>query len=578
MQELSGGSTPVGSDRRARSRFLAADWWPVAALVLLALATSFTSLWSGFAYDDNGIIKDNARAHALSDFVNFFVTGYWPRELGGSLYRPLTIARFAVQWTVGGGSPLVFHAVNLLLYVALTLTIFGLAQAILAREAAWLAAALFAVHPVHVESVGNAVGQSELMVALCLCVAVLVYLRARRRPQLRASESIGFFLLTLIAAFSKENGIVLPALLAAAEFTVVRDERGWRKRLRVLLPTAILLALAVGIVIAARHWALDALVGEHPFFSLSGLGLGDRSLTVLGIVPIWTRLLLWPAHLQADYGPPDVHVAEGWGGAQTLGLALLVGSLALALLNWRRRPTVPFGLLWLGIALLPASNLLVATGILLAERTLLLPSVGTSLVLAALAHTAWQALSPNARVARGLALLALTGVLVAGVLRSGLRQLVWRDTETLIAQTVLDAPRNYRAWEMFGNQLASHGQGAAGRKALDRAAALYDKDPGVFEDLGRVTRGEQGCSAAIPVFERVVAMDSRRKETRTRLYLCLLSTGDTNGASILAAEGARLGQWYFQLVMAVSGGRRALELPAERSGLGRESHRTDLHR
>jgi hypothetical protein len=543
----------------------ALEWAPVAALVLLALAASITSLWNGFAYDDGGIIEKNARAHTLSDFLNFFVTGYWPRDLGGSLYRPLTVARFALQWVAGGGKPFIFHAVNVVLYIALTLSVYLLGRRMLAREAAWLAAALFAVHPVHVESVGNGVGQSELVVALCLCMGTIIYLNGRRRPQLRASESISFFLLTLIAAFSKENGVVLPALLAAAEITVVRDNRGWRERLRVLLPTAILAAIAVGIVLKARHWALDALVGEHPFFSLSGLGFGARVLTLLGIIPIWVRLFLWPAHLQADYGPPDVDVSLTWDAAQTFGLGLLVGAMALAISNWRRRPAVAFGILWAGLSLFPVSNLLVPTGILVAERTLLLPTVGTSLALGALVYAGWQAIPLNATLGRRLGLAALTGLLVVGVVRSGLRHPVWRDTPTLLHQTVLDAPMNYRAWQLFGNQLATRGDTEAGRASLEHAASLYDKDPGVFEDLGQVVRGSKGCPAAMPIFERTIAMDPHRKDTRTRLYLCLLSTGDTARAAELAEDGANLGQWYFQLVMALSGGRRALPLPGDTS-------------
>jgi hypothetical protein len=561
MQDLS--ADPVSDPRTSLAR-RSLDWAPALALVLLALAASVTSLWNGFAYDDGGIIEKNARAHSFDDFLNFFVTGYWPRDLGGSLYRPLTIVRFALQWIAGGGTPFVFHAVNVFLYLALTLSVYLVGRAMMTREAAWLAAALFAVHPVHVESVANGVGQSELVVTLCLTLGTLIYLRARRRSELRASESISFFLLTLIAAFSKENGIVLPALLAAAEITVVRDPRGWRERVRMLLPTAILAGLAVGIVLAARHWALDALVGEHPFFSLSGLGFGDRVLTVLGIIPIWLRLFIWPAHLQADYGPPDVDVSTSWGVAQTLGLAVLVGAVALVVANWRRRPAVAFGFLWAGLALFPVSNLLVPTGILVAERTLLLPSVGTSLVLGPLIYAVWQALPEDGKVLRRLGLAALTALLVAGVIRSGLRQPVWRDTPTLLAQTVLDAPRDYRAWQLFGNQLASRGHTAQGRIALEHAAALYNKDPGVFEDLGQVVRGSEGCPAAMPIFERTIAMDPHRKNTRTRLYLCLLTTGDTARAATLAEQGASLGQWYFQLVMALSGGKRSLPLPGDR--------------
>src|SRR5688500_14945995 len=150
-----------GGSMTPRQRQLAA-----LAIALLALAASATSLTNGFAYDDEWIIRDNPRVQALTGAWKLFGQPYWPPEMGGKLYRPVTMLGFAVQWALGGGAPPVVHAGSVLLYVCLSLAVFALALTMLPATTAWVVAALFAVHPVHVEAVGNVVGQSELLVAL----------------------------------------------------------------------------------------------------------------------------------------------------------------------------------------------------------------------------------------------------------------------------------------------------------------------------------------------------------------------------------------------------------------------------
>src|ERR1051325_975840 len=152
---------------------------PAIALVLIVLAASGTSLGNGFAYDDLLIIRDNQQIHRLADMAFDFVQGYWPQEHGGALYRPLTLVLFSLQWAAGRGAPWVFHAVNVTLYAALTLGLFGLGRRILPTGAAWLGRARFALHPVHVEAVANVVGQGELTTALLVVLALQVYLDAR---------------------------------------------------------------------------------------------------------------------------------------------------------------------------------------------------------------------------------------------------------------------------------------------------------------------------------------------------------------------------------------------------------------
>jgi tetratricopeptide (TPR) repeat protein len=528
--------------------------WPalIGSLVLLALAASAPGLRNGFAFDDVLIIRDNPQVHSLSQLAFDFVQGYWPREHGGALYRPLTLAAFSVEWVVGNGAPWVFHAVNVALYAALTLAIFGLALEFLPISGAWIAAALFAVHPVHVEAVGNVVGQAELTTALLVCLGVWLYVRARRRPELTARDSVALVLLVATAALCKENGIILLGLLAAAEVTVVTDPRPLGPRVRSLLPAYLLLFLGALIVMIARRAALGATVGEYPALVLGDLGLRDRVLTMLGIVPEWVRLFVWPAHLRADYGPAEFVATNQFGPAQALGLALGLVTVATGLAARRRRPALAFGIAWVILSLLPVSNILVTSGILLAERTLLLASVGVALAAGAIAAAALRRMEP-ARPVRWAAAGGLGVLLVLGAVRSASRQAAWMDTPSVVQQLVRDAPLNYRGWLMYGAYLRTQGRTDEAREAMLRSAGLYHRDGRVYQDLGQLMRFESGCARAVPLFRRSLEIDPTLYQARGRLYVCLLELGDTTGAMALAADGAKRGEWFFQLVMARAG-------------------------
>jgi len=550
---LQGGDLErIGQFDSERHRLHAA--LPGLALVLLVIAASAPSLANGFAYDDLLIVRDNKQIHTLADMAFDFVQGYWPQEHGGALYRPLTLVLFALQWVLGRGAPRIFHAVNVALYAGLALALFMLARRILPMGAAWLAAAFFAVHPVHVEAVANVVGQAELTTALAVVLGISLYLDARRRPGLRARDSVGLFALLMAAGMCKENGIILPALLLCAEATVVQDHRPLRSRVGALLPTYLLLILGAALLMGIRRAALGATGGEYPALVLAGLGFRDRLLTMLAIVPEWVRLFFWPAHLRADYAPPEFDAATHFGAPQALGLGLVLLVALVAVAARRRHPAVTLGIGVAALALLPVSNLILPTGILLAERTLLLPSVGVAIAVGALA-AAWQSLPETPRPVRWALLAGATALLVLGAARSAVRQSSWRDTPSVLAQMVRDAPLDYRAWLMYGGHLRSLGRVPEAKEAMLRAAGLYHRDGRVYEDLGQLVRFERGCARAVPIFRRGLAIDPGLRNARGRLYVCLLELGDTTAAMSVAAEGARRGQAFFQLVM-ITGPRR----------------------
>ncbi|MEP6473106.1 MAG: hypothetical protein ABJC74_05255, partial [Gemmatimonadota bacterium] len=432
--------------------------WLGLAIAALAVAASITGLNNGFVYDDQAIIVGNAHVHTLAGLAHRFIEPYWPADRGSGLYRPLTIVLFALQWAVGGGTPWIFHFVNLLLYAGLSVAVFGLARRILPEMAAVVAAALFAVHPVHVEAVANGVGQSELTAALAVVVAVTLYLQWRKTQPADSLTTLRLLVLCLLylaACGCKEHGVVLPALLLLAELTLVEDPRPWVSRIRSLAPSFGVLAVVGVSYLALRSWILRDVPTDIEALSWLPLTAAQRIMTALALVPEWLRLLFWPAHLQADYSPLETAVVTTVQPIVVVSSILLGAGVAAVILLRRKWPPGAFGAGWIAIALLPASNLLVASGQVLAERTMMLPSVGAVLLLGGMAALA-MARASSARERR------LTGVLpavliVAGLIRSAGRQPVWATDAGLRAQTVLDAPRSYWAQWIYGDWLFTHG-------------------------------------------------------------------------------------------------------------------------
>ena len=125
-----------------------------------------------------------------------------------------------------------------------------------------------------------------------------------------------------------------------------------------------------------RAAILGSVAGTFSAEALAHANLRTRALTLLQVVPQWARLLVWPAHLRADYSPNEFIASTFFGPREALGAALLILAGIVIWRSRRRLPTASFGVAWCLVGLLPVSNLLVVTGVLIAERTLFLPSIG----------------------------------------------------------------------------------------------------------------------------------------------------------------------------------------------------------
>jgi protein O-mannosyl-transferase len=494
-------------------------------IAALAVAASITGLANGFALDDLPIIALDQRAHALSGAWRFCCTSYWPRGYGGGLYRPLTSVLFAIEWALGHGAPLVFHATSIALYVLVCLSVLALARQLLAPGPAALVAALFAVHPAHVEVVGNVVGQSELLVALAVTMAVTVYLSDR-------TSVASITALFAAAILAKELGVVLPLLLVAAEMTIVPNPRPrWRL-------AAALGAVAVAYVVV-RLSAIGWVFGDTPNPALASLPRLARGWTMLAVAGQWARLLFWPWHLAALYGPPATPILAGPDVRAAAGAAVVVVAIAVATLARRSAPIVTFGILWTGIALLPVTNLIFVSGVLLAERSLFLPSVGAMLAVGGMV-AAWHPRSMRApRLATGLAAV----VIGLWLLRSAGRQGVWHDDHTLLVQAVRDEPGSYVAHYQLAGLLLADGQADAGEREVTLAIAQSNGYAPAVAMLAEARARAGDCGAAVPLWRKALSQYPGLLADRLGLANCLLNSGDYAGARAVAVAGVSEGAW-----------------------------------
>jgi len=431
----------------------------------------------------------------------------------------------AAQWVAGGGSPLAFRLTSILLYVASAVAFFWFAAILLPIEAAWVVAALFAVHPLHVEAVAVAVNQGELIVGLIATLWVGCYLRVRRQGDLSTRNSLGFVATYLVACFFKENAVILPGLLIAAEMTVIRDDRPVMRHIAAVRPLVLALT-ATGLgFLTVRSAVLDNVVGSFTAEGLQGLSAGQRALTMLGVVPEWLRLFAWPAHLQADYSPQEITGALAWGSGQTLGLFILAAAVIGALAARRSAPVVTFGIMWIAIALFPVSNVLVPTGIVLAERTLYLASLGFLLVVGGLLPAVFQAVSAARPSIRRTAAAALALLLVAGTVASARRQRTWANPFSQSAQLLIDAPLSYRSHHGAASLLWEGHQREASEIEYQRALTLFPKSFAVPRELADRLRLEARCKEAIPLYLQALRYAPDLNEVRSSLIACLMYEG-----------------------------------------------------
>jgi protein O-mannosyl-transferase len=517
-------------------------WTAVLFIALVAAAVYANSLLNGFALDDNFIVLNNPRVHDLSNLANIWLTPYWTfagAELG--LYRPGIVFLFAVQWALADGAPWFFHAVNIALHAAVSILVFILLRRLTGAVPGLIGALVFAVHPVHTEAVANVVGQAELVAALCVLAACVIHSGRAEGVRVPWGRRIALMVLFAGALTTKESAVVMPALLVITDFAQRRVQlslRGMADYADAMLMTLLLLSATLAAYLLVRFDVMGgALIGVDAAPSMPFLREDYRVLNALRAFPELIRLLLFPIDLAADYSPAALLPVETVRPMVVLGALLLAGLTILALLTpWL--PAAGFPAAWFLISVITVSNLFFPVGIVIAERTLYLPSVAVSALIA----FAWRAATPHASLpARRLVLVLTPVVLLLMAARTWTRNPVWDSTETVWASMVRDQPQSYRTQWISAMQAWKEGRFQEAHEHFEFAHRLYPRDGGMLTEYGNFMMATRQFEAALPLLETAHLTHGWIVRTTVTLMHAYLANGRYDDAISTAWTALRTG-------------------------------------
>jgi protein O-mannosyl-transferase len=482
-----------GGSRGASSRSASGVVGPLLLVLAVALATFIRALGNGFVWDDKVILSKQLSAFPTLAQV-FFPPANIP-QYSPFYYRPMVVLTYLVDGTLGGGSPLPFHATPILLHAlaaCLALLLFLRLLGPNATAAATVGALAFAVHPAHTEVAAWMAGRGDAIATVGVLVALLAWGRWLETPGWGwLAAGAGGLLFGLLG---KEAAIVGAPLAAALPWIWPRQRRRHAAK-PLLLWGAIAAAVVLYVVLRASGPGFAP--GVAP---ASAAGAVD----VLGTLGVYAESVLWPATagVVLTAAPSDTfHVLLG-----LVALGLWTGGVVWA--AWRFSVLSLWALSWLALGLVPPLLLVVRSlsETPVADRYLYLPSVALAL-LAALAFARLPKRGERPGLCAAAVVLAVWAVLGAK------HAAIWHDDMRFWTNAVEAAPDEgfarmklattlYRANEIDASEAAFR-TALASRLSKPQRAVAENNLGWLFLKLGRRDEAEQlfrSSLAAGPAF------------------------------------------------------------------------------
>ena len=497
--------------------------WIELAIIGLSTIVYFQTRHFPFVnYDDPEYITQN---HIVLGGVSWHSLGQAFTTLTSPYWHPITWITHLVDVSLFGLDPGPPHLVNALLHVITTLLLFWLLRRLTnAPGASAVVAAIFAVHPVHAESVAWITERKDVLSSALLLLSFGAYVRYVDRPSVRRYAVLAaVFALALMA---KPMVVTFPVLLLLVDYWPMRRVGGsraggvsWRTAILEKAPLA-----AMSVAIGLLTIRLQSVAGALP--SLETLPLGGRVANAIVSYAAYLREIVWPARLAAFYPQHPM------GAGEVLGASVVLAAISWAAWHWRRtRPYLLVGWCWFVVMLAPVIGVQAGEQSR-ADRHLYLAMVGILVIVVWGARDLFARLEAPA-LAPALASLACVGVL----LPLGVEQTAtWRDSLTLWQHAADVTAGNYKAYEKRAEAERDLGQydAAAGdyRLALANAAPNSRTYQAVLHnDLGLVAAESGRSDDALVEFQTALALNPQFSTATVNLANALATTGRLSEAA-----------------------------------------------
>jgi protein O-mannosyl-transferase len=497
-----------------------AQW--AAALAGLLVATG--ALGNGFPNDDQWIVAEALDFRHPSQWGHALARPWWP--YANALWRPVTTLQLAAETWLGGGAEWPYHAVNCLWHALASALVVRLALRALPPMAAGVAGIAFAWHPIHVEPVATLVGRADMGVTVFLLALALA---ASRDGPITRARGWELFAWSALALGSKESGIAAPAIAWA----IARARRPHGEALGVAAWSAAgLIPLLIG-----RWLVLGTLGGDEPHPTWVGMAWAPATALALRTLAVGVGYLLWPATPKFEHAPPQslIDAPEPWLIATG---ALLCGGVLAAFVTHVRKPgTWPIPALWWGATILPVSNLVFRSGIVLADRTLYGPSVAACLLLGSL----WALQGPVTRHALRVTRYALlTAWLLTGLYITRRDLPLWKDSQSFIETIIRRAPDSWPGYLFRGMARVGSGDRVGAKADFDAGIRVFPREGRLLHERARLALADGDTAMAVALLERSVAAYPKALRPRQVLLDTYAREGQPARRCTLLAKGVAL--------------------------------------
>ncbi len=496
-------------------------------LLALVLATFSGVAGAGFLnYDDPDYITENphVREGITGDGVRWAMS-----SLFAANWHPLTWVSHMVDVELFGLAPGPHHLMSVAYHGLATLLLFGALARLCggtkeAIQRAAAVAALFAVHPLHVESVAWIAERKDVLSTTFWMATLIVYARYIERPR------TGRYLLVcaglVLGLAAKPMLVTLPFVLLLLDFWPLgRWTNGTRRRIIIeKLPLIGLAAASSAITVVAQRSA-------GAVRDVAAIGFVDRIANAA--ISYWTYLAkaVWPVNLAAFYpfGSPSLAIA-------VLAAGGLVAVSALVFIKRRSVPFVFVGWFWYVGTLVPVIGLVQVGNQAMADRYTYVPLIGIFVAIA------WGLPELLRRWQTPRLILPVATAIVVAVLVPVARAQVatWHDSETLWKHAVAATEDNYFAHGALGAALEARQDHDGAEREFEAALRLKPDLADVHNDLGSQLAARGRLDAALPHFRQAVALDPRFAEARHNLGMALWQTAAVPEAITQFSEALRI--------------------------------------
>ncbi len=509
----------------------------IGGLLVILTVTAFAPLAGNdfINCDDPDYVTNNPHVQA----------GFAPREIAWAFttthtgtWHPLTWLSHMLAYRVFGADPGGHHWTNLGLHVSSTLLLFVLLRR--ATNAPWrsaFVAALFGVHPLHVESVAWVAERKDVLSTPFWLLATWAYVAWTRRGG--RWRYLSLLLLLALGLMAKPMLVTLPATLLLLDYWPLQRwdplRNGWRTSLRRLFveksPLLLIVGGSIGLTLFAQHSA-GAVVGQI-------LPLGTRAANALVSYVRYSGKLLWPVDLGVFYPHPALIGGREWPEWQVLACAtLLVALTGLSVLAASRGARyVLVGWLWFIGTLVPVIGLVQVGSQAMADRYTYVPMIGLG-VIAAWGGADLLRSSRHGQLVAGIVMLAVVSACSLLTWRQVQR---WRDSATLFEHTLNVAGDSWFAHFNLGAALDKQGQVDRAARHYEKAIALNALRQEPFVNLGDLLLRQGRPEQALPYLRQALVASPSDALANLNMGAALASQGQFEQAipyyeKVLAAD------------------------------------------